>query len=215
MTQAGGGGRQPTAASTPSRASQSAAAASIDKPVQTVFVKHAALEDLVDTGASAMGYDIWDRVVAGVGRRVIGGAVGTITVPAQQLLDISALTFVIITDLGGPPGWAPLGDYYHVGVNFLVEVNSHNPWDAFTRYSPVIGLPMRAGWCTLNQDVMASWGNAPVHLVVGANQAVQFIYDQIVVPMPIVNGDLIGVRVRGRWLPEKLWRELNQLSVGR
>lgn len=213
MTQAGGGGRQPIAASAGRvlPAAQPKAVGVSDNPM-VVHVRDAALQNLPSGGASPVGYDIWDLVVVAPGRTVIAGAAGTIVVPAQQALDISSLAFVVLADLGGG-ALAPLGDYFHaLNVLFLIEINGRSPWDVYTRYAPAMATPMRPGWSTLNQDMMASWVDAPMHLVVGPNQQITFSYDKLGVMNLVGAADLIGVRIRGRWLPEKRWKELRSLN---
>ncbi len=217
MTQSGGGGRQPTIAASlrmPSSASGAASAPVDPNKAQPVLVHRGALQTFPGVSINFMGYDIWDAVNALAGVTVIGAGgpgAGVIQVPAQTALDISEINFVWLVDLHGGGQLTAIPDYWllSAGVRFGVVVGERQPWDQFSLI-PVVGrVP---GWVTLNQNVLASWSDTPVHLVVPPNQSVYFTYTKIAPIVAPFDVGVVGARFRGRWIPEKLWRELQAVG---
>jgi hypothetical protein len=213
MTQAGGGGRQPIAASAGSPAARPSQAT----PPKTndpsdpffVFVQHTAFADIDPHGANYMGYDYLVPAVPAVGTSTIG----TFAVPAQQMLDISEINFVVTRALPGGMNMAALGDWFFLGtVSFTIDISGVNPWDQFTIYPAGNRVP---GWCTINQNLLASWSAAPVHLVVQPGRTVTLRYTQQL-PLTLIGGaapDAVIARVRGRWLDQGFYKKIVNRQV--
>lgn len=209
MTQAGGGGRQPLAVGergAPLRAGEKKppVGSTPDDPA-FVFVSHAAFANLEPSEANYMGYDIITQVTF----PLVSGRwpIGTLPVPQAQVLDLSELSFVVLRQLPGA-GYAPVNDWYFATfVSFTLDISGTNPWD---QYSVVLPLGRFPGWYTTNQNVMASWSDAPVHLLVGSNKSVNIFYTipNPVGATPFLANDLVVGRLRGRWLSDSFYKRL-------
>lgn len=128
-----------------------------------------------------------------------------IRVPENLVLDISELRFRFLQPVAGLI--TAMQDYaYFPDISFRVDVNGVNPWDQFSIF-PGVAIPQRQGWSTANQNVMASWSDTPVHLVVQQNDAIDLSYEVFALTGAPA-GSFIIAELRGRWIPYQLWSRL-------
>jgi hypothetical protein len=204
MTQAGGGGRQPMSpvARPPDASAKKPLPGSAPTDPAFVFVQHAAFANIEPSAARYMGYDYFVFFFVPAPNTLTN--IGRVVVPSQQALDVSEIQFNVLRQLPGA-GFHPVADHYFTGnVYFTIDVSGVNPWDQFT-LTPVNRI---VGWPTLNQNLFASWSDAPVHLIVKPNQTLGLNYWQINGATWLLAGDMMMARVRGRWLEERLYKQI-------
>lgn len=181
-----------------------------DKGPQIVRVSRAMFENLPGDGQSFVGHNYrlsCAPVVAGI------TVIGSLTVPTGMVLDISEISFHLVNGFG--VATFVQGDFNaRNALYFRTRVGGINPWDQFT-IAANIATPTQEGWDVMNQNVMSSWSDTPVHLVVVENQLIEFLvnipYAAGVAYVQAVNATNLAAyeaHMRGRWIPIQLYRDI-------
>lgn len=202
MTQAGGGGRQPTAGSSGRRVEGVLVEQGTGKAGK-VYISGAAYEQLTQD-SSLVAYDFQNFFPAPV---VIGTyQVGVLAATEYEVVDISELSLSIVSPLGGGGTYDVAPDYtYFADLRWQVTVNSSQPWDQYTIVDAGLGVTRLPGWAYLNQNVMASWSGIEAHLFILPRQV--FAVQCLVATAGIFPVSTRAIcRMRGRRIAYAKWK---------
>jgi hypothetical protein len=176
-----------------------------DGAVQLVRISQAMYDTLPVDGQSFLGHNY--RVALQAAPAVY--TIGQIRVPDGLVLDISELRFHIMS--GNGIATVVQGDLnmHNQGV-CRVRIGGINPWDQFT-FDSAASAP-REGWDVLNQNIMESWSDIPVHLIAQEGQLVEMLYEVVQAAYfnAVIGGGnaVIDAHIRGRWIPIQAWRDM-------
>lgn len=216
---AGGGGRQPVAAS----AAYSTAAVA-QKPLGS-DPNAPMLVHITDSAFQGMPFDAvnyfgWEFQTPYVAPGLVAVPLASVQVAAGQVLDVTQIRFfAYYLDVTLQP--VLYRDETLIdGNNFLtVLVNGKSPWDLTAAFTYTNPLPppatlttRRAGFRWLNRNLLSDWGATDVHLIVPENQSLGLVVTvSLVVPVgPGLGLAYVGATVHGRWLSMQTWKRIKE-----
>jgi hypothetical protein len=124
--------------------------------------------------------------------------IGNLTVPSNQSLDISGMSFAAMSLIAGL--WDSYADRAFQGnLLFRIEVGGIQPWEQLALFPTNVAgqILTDVGWSVLNQNVMEMWVDTPVHLVVRESQRVRLLVEilghVILLPPPLASPQLLAI----------------------
>lgn len=220
MTQAGGGGRQPIAASMPRPGAPVTPQKPLGSDPALPVMVH--ITDSFYNGVpfESVNYFGWEFQTPYVAPGLVAFPLASVIIPQGQVLDVSQIRFfAYYLNAAFMPVLYADETLLDTNSFLTVTVNGKAPWDLTAVYTYTNPVPppatlttRQAGFRWLNRNLLDDWGDVDVHLIVPENQTFE-LFVTIVLTVPVGPGAglaYVGANVHGRWMSMQTWKRIKE-----